>query len=90
MEEWGFIWLMFVLKIPIAALLYIVWWAIKQHEPEAPVTGEDGGVKPPHRPRVPDHRPRRRGPHGAPGSAVAPRSRRPAPALQARADQRHP
>ena len=28
--EWGFIWLMFVLKIPIVALLTLVWWAIKQ------------------------------------------------------------
>src|SRR6266508_3818033 len=27
---WGFIWLMFILKIPIVALLTIVWWAVKQ------------------------------------------------------------
>ena len=85
--EWAFIWLMVVLKIPIAMLLYLVWWAIKQHEPEAPVHDEDGGVKPPHRPRVPDHRPRRRGPHGGAGSATVPRVRPPAPALHVRADE---
>ena len=87
--EWAFIWMMVVLKIPIAMLLYIVWWAIKQHEPEAPVHDEDGGVKPPHRPRVPP-RPRRRGPHGGAGgagSATVPRVRPPAAALHARADQ---
>ena len=30
---WGFLWLMLALKIPLAGLIYIVWWAIKQ-EPE--------------------------------------------------------
>jgi hypothetical protein len=86
--EWAFIWLMVVLKIPIAMLLYIVWWAIKQHEPDAPVSDQDGGVKPPHRPRVPSRR-RPRGPHGAPGVAAPPRVRTgPAP-VRARADQPH-
>ena len=33
---WGFVWLMLVLKIPIAMLLYIVWWAIKQTDEPAP------------------------------------------------------
>ena len=27
---WGFLWLMLALKIPLAALIYLVWWAIKQ------------------------------------------------------------
>jgi hypothetical protein len=27
---WGFLLLMLALKIPIAALIYIVWWAVKQ------------------------------------------------------------
>jgi hypothetical protein len=64
---WGFIWLMLVLKIPIAALLYIVWWAV--HQDTEPETGadEDGGTKvhprPDHRPRRPKP-PRPRGPHG--------------------------
>ena len=32
---WGFIWLMLALKIPLAALIYLVWWAIKQEPEEA-------------------------------------------------------
>ena len=27
---WGFLWIMLALKLPLAALIYIVWWAIKQ------------------------------------------------------------
>jgi len=66
-----FIFMMFVLKLPIAGLLYIVWWAIRAvPEPEV-VTDEDGGTKKPlaprHRhPRPELPRPPRRGPHGAP------------------------
>jgi hypothetical protein len=68
---WGFIWLMVVLKIPIAALLWLVWWAVHQDgEPGTEGSGDDGGTKV----RSPDHRPpggrdrfpRRRGPHGDP------------------------
>lgn len=81
---WTFLWLMLGLKLPIAALLYLVHWAIKQSDPDEPVAEGDGGVRPPHRPRAP-RRPRRRGPHGAPGAArVAPRVRAPA-VTQARA-----
>jgi hypothetical protein len=75
---WTFVWLMIGLKVPIAALLYIVHWAIKQTDVDAPASDGGGGVRPPHRPRVPGH-PRRRGPHGAPSaSGVRPRVRRPA------------
>ena len=28
---WGFIWLMFALKIPLIALLWLVWWAVHAH-----------------------------------------------------------
>ena len=41
---WGFLWLMLALKLPIAALIYIVWWAIKQ-EPDEPASDDDGGIK---------------------------------------------
>jgi hypothetical protein len=76
---WGFIWLMLVLKIPIAALLYIVWWAVHQEgEPEAGGTDEDGGTKVPahddHEP-LPPRLPRRRGPHGDPTLPAPPRTR---------------
>jgi hypothetical protein len=67
--EWGFIWIMLVLKIPLIALLWLVWWAIKNvDEPEVDGGGGDGGTKVPPRPH-PRRRPRwphTRGPHGSP------------------------
>jgi hypothetical protein len=77
-----FIFLMVALKIPIAGLLYIVWWAIHaEPEPEA-ATDEDGGTKKPRtpRPRHPHPRPAlprtpRRGPHGAPAALPPARTR---------------
>jgi len=77
-----FIFLMFVLKLPIFGLLYIVWWAIRSvPEPEA-IPDEDGGTKKPlqPRPRHPHPRPAlprrpRRGPHGAPALPPPPRVR---------------
>jgi hypothetical protein len=58
---------MFVLKIPIVALGWIVWRAI-QAEPVAPEdtkVDSDGGGGAKH-PRQPRPRPPRRGPHGEP------------------------
>ena len=61
---WAMFWLILVLKIPIAALLYIVWWAIR--EPPVPETDlGDGGAgvsRDPH-PRIRPPQPPRRGPH---------------------------
>ncbi len=64
---WGFLWLMLALKLPIAALIYIVWWAIRQ-EPEEPSSDDDGGIKrrQQRHPREPFPRRPRRGPHGDP------------------------
>jgi hypothetical protein len=68
---WGFIWLMFILKIPIIGLFSIVWWAVKKTDepaddvkvPAVPPAPDPHGDRP--RRRVP--RPRRpRGPHGDP------------------------
>lgn len=77
-----FIFLMVILKIPIFALFYIVWWAIHAKPEPEPVTGEDGGTKRPlnPRPRHPHPRPAlprnpRRGPHGAPQPAPPQRVR---------------
>jgi len=71
---WGFIWLMVCLKVPIAALLYIVWWAVKQDPDAVEDTGGGGGPPRPHPvrplPRLP-----RRGPHGDPAPASPPRVR---------------
>lgn len=79
--EWAFIWLMVVLKIPVVAAIWLVWWAMKA-EPE--LTDDDGGIDvpdtpPPHRPRHP-RRPRR-GPHGDPEAPSPPRVRAKASSL---------
>jgi len=88
-EEWGFIWLMFVLKIPIAAMLWLVWWAVtSQPEPIADSDDSDGGsgtprVPLPHGgPRSPHRRPR--GPHGDPSPSAPERTRAPGRDLVAR------
>jgi hypothetical protein len=63
-----FLWLMVALKVPICALLYLVWWATREPEP----TEEDGVVDwkqprvPPDHPWPPKPRPPRRGPHADP------------------------
>lgn len=64
---WGLIWLMLALKIPLAGLIYIVWWAIKQEPDQMSSSDDDGGVKRdrPHPPK-PFPRTPRRGPHGDP------------------------
>jgi hypothetical protein len=64
---WMFIWMMLVLKIPIVALLYIVWWAARQ-EPEPSHDDRGGGNdRHPHRPsNRPRPTPPRRGPHAGP------------------------
>jgi hypothetical protein len=75
---WTFFYLMVFLKLPIVALLYLVWWAIHQ-TPEPP--GEDGGDDDggsgrPRHPRPPLHPLPRRGPrHGSRPPASPPRVR---------------
>ncbi|MDX6698414.1 MAG: hypothetical protein QOE65_1811 [Solirubrobacteraceae bacterium] len=75
---WTFVYLMVALKIPIIALLWIVWWAVRATPDVAEAPG-DGGVKDrprPRHPRTPPRRgPRRRDPHGAPLPASPPRVR---------------
>jgi hypothetical protein len=75
-EAWGFIWIMVILKIPLVALLWLVWYAVMA-KPD-PVTDEtgDGGVGRP-KPREPKGpgRPRRRGPHGDTAVPSPPRTR---------------
>jgi hypothetical protein len=65
---WALFYMMVILKIPILALGYIVYKAVKD-VPE-PMAGDDGGTKVrgprhPHRPSRPRHPrlPRRGGPH---------------------------
>ena len=71
---WALFYMMVILKIPIIALLMLVWWAVKQ-EPE-PADGEPRErirrhPEHPRRPRWP--RPTRRGPHAAEPPPVPPR-----------------
>lgn len=58
---------MLALKIPLAGLIWIVWWAIKQEPEQTPSADDDGGIKRtrPHPPKPFPRRPRR-GPHGEP------------------------
>jgi hypothetical protein len=72
---WAVFWLAVILKIPIVALLTIVWWAIRA-EPE-PATGreEDGGSRRGPHPRNKPPQPPRRGPHADPAPAAPDRVR---------------
>ena len=76
MTTWTFIYLMVILKIPIALLFYIVWWAVKQtpDEVEQP-SGGDGGSRRLPDPGAPLPRSPRRGPHNAPAPVAPPRVR---------------
>jgi hypothetical protein len=61
---WGVFWLAVVLKIPIVALLLIVWWAIRQQPvPEADDDDRGGSDRDPRHPRNRPPHPPRRGPH---------------------------
>src|SRR5437588_4477643 len=77
--SWAFIYLMVFLKLPILALLWLVWWAIHQEPEDAHSKKDDGGSKlrpqHPHRPRPRWPRPPRRGPHGDPSPPSPPRTR---------------
>ena len=48
---WGFVWLMLALKIPLAALIYLVWWAVKQDPDQRPDSDDDGGHQAPPAPQ---------------------------------------
>ncbi len=68
--------MMVVLKVPIAALLYIVWWAVHQTPDEEPQPEPgDGGSRRHVHPRGPLPRAPRRGPHGAPAPPPPARTR---------------
>ena len=74
--DWTFVYLMFVLKIPIVAAIWIIYWAVKQVPDPPSDSRDDGGSKRgPHPPRPLPRRPRR-GPHGDPAAPSPPRVRR--------------
>lgn len=63
-DAWEFIFLMFVLKLPIAYLIGVVWWAVRsQDEPYAAVVTALPEAEPQPCPWVrPNRRPHGRGP----------------------------
>jgi hypothetical protein len=67
-SAWGIVWLAIAMKVPIVALLWLVWWAIK--DPPVPEPEDSGGGSPDRDPRPHPRRrppqPPRRGPHGEP------------------------
>jgi hypothetical protein len=70
MSTWAIVYLVVILKIPLAFALYVVWYAIKAEPiPEEGVSGEERGPKrkPPLNPRSP-----RRGPVGGAGCRPIP------------------
>ena len=69
---WAFIWMMFVLKIPIIALLWLVWYAVHAEPLPEEEQRDDGGT---HHPRPRRPRPPRRGPHSSPPPASPARVR---------------
>ena len=73
---WTFVYLMVFLKLPILALLYIVWWAARQTaEPATSSDDGGGGVRRNPHPRRPLRPHPRRGPHTAAAPPAPPRVR---------------
>jgi hypothetical protein len=72
-----FVWLMFVLKIPLAALLWLVWYATRPVEEPEHDDGDGGNDRRrPRHPRAPRWPgPTRRGPHADPLPASPARMR---------------
>jgi len=72
-----FVWMMVVLKIPVVALLWLVWWAVKEPKPreDEPVRVDHGSVPGRDHPRPRRPRPPRRGPHAAPAPPAPKRVR---------------
>ena len=82
----AFIWLMFIMKLPLAALLYLVWWATRAPEPEEVHDEPRGGGNDRHRPPRPRNpRPPRRGPHAEPPPRAPVRTRASGRSLRERA-----
>jgi hypothetical protein len=62
------VWMMVILKIPVAALLYLVWWSSRAPEgqDEEPARVDRGSPHRPDHPRTRRPHPPRRGPHAEP------------------------
>ena len=62
-EAWAFIFMFLILKIPVCAALYLVWWSARDPAQTDESLGDSGGGRGPDHPRRPRPRPPRRGPH---------------------------
>jgi hypothetical protein len=64
-DLWAVVWIAVVMKIPIAMLLYLVWYAVKEPPLAEADPGEGGGSDRDPRPHPRDRPPTppRRGPH---------------------------
>ena len=69
MEGWTIFYMVVILKIPMIAALWLVWWAIKSEPIPEEETGEDRG---PYRKLPPLPRWPRRGPRPAGGAGCKP------------------
>ena len=69
MEGWTIFYMVVIIKIPMVAALWLVWWAIKNEPTPEEETGEDRG---PRRKRPPLPRWPRRGPAGGGGAGCKP------------------
>jgi hypothetical protein len=72
---WMFLWLMVALKVPIAALLGLVWWAARAPQEAEPEQRDWQPRRPPEHPRPRRPRPPRRGPHAGPQPVPPERTR---------------
>jgi hypothetical protein len=67
MDWTTFVWMFFVLKIPIVLALWLIWYAIQEPDPVTADDQDEGGSDRHERPLPRNPRPPRRGgPHGAP------------------------
>lgn len=62
---WAFFYMFVILKIPVVAALWLIWWASRAPEPVDEADNEGGGSDRVH-PRPSRPRPPRRGPHAGP------------------------
>jgi hypothetical protein len=73
---WELVFMLVILKIPIAYLAFVVWYAIRA-EPEPGVNPNDYSVwRPWQKPKPAGPRPRRGGPHGTRDTIRVERARR--------------
>ncbi len=72
---WTMFFLFVALKVPLLALCWLVWWAIRQEPQLEEPEGEGGSRYRPH-PHRPLPRAPRRGPHGDPAPLPPPRVRK--------------